>query len=895
MKYIYTFFCIFALCCAQEGFSQVICTQSGKIFAGDRTGAGIFEIGTGNAVPIGDISHLRARGAYVHDGMLYYKKITLQGQIPCAMHVESGREYELYAPARSCGVGVLCGEFLIVPRDDKFLVLDGTTVVDELENNCRAQHISSDGTSHFCFSDDDANIVIVDITTGYHTIIANSAGNKPFFSANGNKIAIEGADGVLILDVHNRVEKFYENASNICPDAIGDGFFVKISHSCVPDVQFSEVAFIDDDGVLHMLTNTANFHENHFHICADGINAAFSTLPHGDVYKCAFNRTEKKLENRTLVIEGTKCPQVCTNTAATAAKMDIWVPYMHQKWDTPDWFPGGWSCGPSSCLMAVQKYSILPVHTITCSSPTVHTHDFGWYVPTEYTFNGYTYDILGVAPSETWVPGAHGFICREYGGAVWAYMVTFLQQHLLSSWQAGTAYSTFTAEIDAGYPVVASTSTLGYGHIQCFRGHFYNHAIIANDPYGNANISGWGTRRDGECVYYDWPGYDNGYSELGVSQLIVARHSFSYATPDTIVDDFSTGFTLSGPSQYWRAWIGGYNAHAFYTTTVASGTDENYCTWRPNLPCTGDYEVFTYIPNSNATATAANYQIHHTGGTSSIVVNQSLYSNAWVSLGTYNCDGASYVYIGDVTGTAGQKLATDAMRFGFRGTPIDTIIDDGDATFYKYGSATFWHEGIGGYLNHYWWTYSTNSADTCDCEWKPLLPYAGDWEVLVYVPASDAVAVARYRVDHSGGSTTVTVDQSAHSDAWVSLGTFYFARTVTEKVYLGDATGTSGRRIAFDAVRWHFVSLATTDTQNLPVLTSISSAPNPFNSSCAITITSTSPSTLFIHDILGREVFSQEVPSGVSQVYWQTQNLPTGVYFARLSNSPNKHRLLLLK
>ncbi len=197
------------------------------------------------------------------------------------------------------------------------------------------------------------------------------------------------------------------------------------------------------------------------------------------------------------------------------------VPYLHQLWDTPDDFDGGWSCGPTSCLMVVQKYQKLPDHPISCSWPDPHTSLWGWYVPNEYSFAGYTYDIDGLAKGDVWVKGAHGFICRELGAAYWAYMVDFCNQHGLTSWQAGTSFGALTAEIDAGYPMYASTSVLGYGHIIVLVGYDDDHSIVVNDPYGDANGT-WG-QYDGEDAVYDWPGYNNGNLEIGLSQLFGAQ------------------------------------------------------------------------------------------------------------------------------------------------------------------------------------------------------------------------------------------------------------------------------------------------------------------------------------------------------------------------------------
>ena len=204
----------------------------------------------------------------------------------------------------------------------------------------------------------------------------------------------------------------------------------------------------------------------------------------------------------------------------------VWVPYLHQLWDTPDDYNGGWSCGPTSNLQVLGKWSVLPSADITCSWPYAHTSHWGWYVPNAYSFAGYTYDTWGEAES-AWVQGAHGFICREYGGAVWAYMTTFMAQHGVESAQVGTDYSTLVGQVDAGYPMYASVYVLGYGHIIAPRGYMTDggspiHSIIVNDPYGNAGSGDWGNY-DGDGIAYDWPGYNNGHLEIEVSQLFTAH------------------------------------------------------------------------------------------------------------------------------------------------------------------------------------------------------------------------------------------------------------------------------------------------------------------------------------------------------------------------------------
>jgi len=216
---------------------------------------------------------------------------------------------------------------------------------------------------------------------------------------------------------------------------------------------------------------------------------------------------------------------------------------MHQLWDTPDDFDGGWSCGPTSVLQTLAKYSVLPDADITCSWPSAHTSHWGWYVPNAYSFNGYTYDAWGVAAGGD-CQGAHGFICRQYGGAVWAYLVDFMNQHGVPSAQVGTDYDTVVSEVNAGYPLYASVSVLGYGHILSVRGYVTEdgspiHTIVVNDPYGDAGTGDWGND-DGEDIVYDWPGYNNGNLEIGLSQLFTA-HGTAPPEPDTGAAPVDTG------------------------------------------------------------------------------------------------------------------------------------------------------------------------------------------------------------------------------------------------------------------------------------------------------------------------------------------------------------------
>jgi PKD repeat protein/Tol biopolymer transport system component len=143
----------------------------------------------------------------------------------------------------------------------------------------------------------------------------------------------------------------------------------------------------------------------------------------------------------------------------------------------------------------------------------------------------------------------------------------------------------------------------------------------------------------------------------------------------------------------------------------------------------------------------------------------------------------------------------------------DTIIDDVyyNHGFYMYnqGSALMRYyrdTKTGGYNDHFWWTY-TSVTDTCYVTWTPNIPADGDYEVSAYIPTTNASATtAQYKVYYDGGNQTVVVNQSPIYGAWVSLGTFHFLAGTSGYVRLGDGTGTSGQKIAFDAMEWVNVS-----------------------------------------------------------------------------------------
>jgi len=179
------------------------------------------------------------------------------------------------------------------------------------------------------------------------------------------------------------------------------------------------------------------------------------------------------------------------------------VPMIHQVWDVPAWYNGDWGCGPTSTVMAISYYKKLAPFTINCPLPDPHTNDYGWYLPNNYSINGFEFDTMDYDASHHPAWGAYGF-CTLSGGA-WANLCqTFVEKHdLIGKFNDTSTFDMVKAALDAGHPVILDTRLTSAGHIINIRGYDSDGNMIVNDPYGNAHSpSTYGKKRDGQGVRY---------------------------------------------------------------------------------------------------------------------------------------------------------------------------------------------------------------------------------------------------------------------------------------------------------------------------------------------------------------------------------------------------------
>ena len=220
------------------------------------------------------------------------------------------------------------------------------------------------------------------------------------------------------------------------------------------------------------------------------------------------------------------------------------APYLHQVYDTPNWFYAGYSaCGATSAMMGIMYYHILPPWPCTCSYPYQHTSNYGRYVSDIYIYNGYTYNIRGYNSSGHSGYGAFGFIVQNNWANTKEYMAMYLRQHGMGSkvdWYPSLAK--IDTEIEQARPFVILTSITSAGHYKLVVGHDVgSHSIVVNDPYGNKN-HGTYPNYNGKRAIYDWPGYNNGHENMNIVWCYIYMR---YNIPDLTLSEFSLPDTLT--------------------------------------------------------------------------------------------------------------------------------------------------------------------------------------------------------------------------------------------------------------------------------------------------------------------------------------------------------------
>jgi hypothetical protein len=608
-------------------------------------------------------------------------------QTPALLNMQTRTIVPLHEPVWQCGQVSFSndGTVAFTIGNELHVVHQSQTTVIDLATYSNLVFLSPDGLAA-AYTDLDDQVWIVNLVNGARTCITKHICGyfAPQWSPDNRKLAFSTLNGIVnVFEVESG--NLFTVGTGLHPQWLADSRHIVLQKNEIRD---NEV--VNSDIYIHTyntpdsinISRTMDILECEPSLSPDGStlfyvqNGMRICSIHLEARNGVFSTTLPVVTLMTIPKQSLQQTYIAPQST-TSAKIIMDIPYLHQVWDTADWFNGHWACGPTTAMMVLAYYRILPKWALWCSGGSGvpgHNTDWGVYISESYRFNGLLYSLTANDPNGRPGSGAYGFMWGS--GSPHSRMALYYQQHGITSAQTKDwpSLNDALAEVNAGYPYSLCVGLTDAGHIVLpHTADAKIGTLITNDPYGNKNVPGY-PNYSGKNAPYDWPGYNNGYVNLSTVYWSVSNRFTPPIAADTLVDDLQLdkGFYLNtqSPGSYslWKDYATGYNGHVWTATSrVSTTSDTCYAIWRPNLPSDGAYEVFVYA--SYGTATAATYKILHMKGVTTVTLNQRDNQNKWLSLGTYNFakGTANTVRLGDACGIAGELIAFDAMYWSLRG------------------------------------------------------------------------------------------------------------------------------------------------------------------------------------------------------------------------------------
>ena len=110
-------------------------------------------------------------------------------------------------------------------------------------------------------------------------------------------------------------------------------------------------------------------------------------------------------------------------------------------------------------------------------------------------------------------------------------------------------------------------------------------------------------------------------------------------------------------------WTGGgtYQGTNYTRHLDPQGTGATF-TWTPVIPTAGRWRVYTRGPAASGYSSKTTFTVHHSGGSSAVVVNQHINGGQWKLLGEYDmAPGLNHRVVASDTG-ADAMVVADAIR-----------------------------------------------------------------------------------------------------------------------------------------------------------------------------------------------------------------------------------------
>ena len=148
----------------------------------------------------------------------------------------------------------------------------------------------------------------------------------------------------------------------------------------------------------------------------------------------------------------------------------------------------------------------------------------------------------------------------------------------------------------------------------------------------------------------------------GEARLAVNSRITGGGAVEVIVDNASSAFTAS------TSWFPGTSVAGYYGTNYharATGSVSDAATFKGAIPSDGNWEVYIRHTAASNRATAAPVIVYHTGGSTTVNVNQTINNGVWISLGTYSMyQGSTATRVGVSCWTSsGAYVIADAVKY----------------------------------------------------------------------------------------------------------------------------------------------------------------------------------------------------------------------------------------
>lgn len=283
------------------------------------------------------------------------------------------------------------------------------------------------------------------------------------------------------------------------------------------------------------------------------------------------------------------------------------IPYINQVWDTPGSYSGNYSvgyvcCAPSSCCMNLGWRGKLSKVAVTSRASGVGTVYYSWQVLRDYTSStGYAFTQRASYYGS--VGGGYGYMWGL--GSPATMMASFYQKNGLNS-SFASSWSTFCTQTNNNDPYTICLANGTGGHVVL--GFRTNQAAASNgsstwaktgsfichDPYGDYNGASY-PNWDGRYSTYDWPGYSNGYKNIGTFHwgCIATGSKPTPSNPTLTVSPASVNFTCE-LNQHPSATIKVTGKDLSSDITIASYTPGRFTPSVTSLPKTGGTFKITF-------------------------------------------------------------------------------------------------------------------------------------------------------------------------------------------------------------------------------------------------------------------------------------------------------------